>query len=366
MPPTPRCPLAAVPRAPAATPRHGDGLRPPLGAATRRVPAYLPCVARSRRLPSAARPPLAAWWVLAWLATAPGLLVGAAHPVRADEAADDGIPPPPAAARELTDAEATAATEALEAAFRSTDAAVRRAGAEHAAGGDHVATADLLLKYLGKEKDADVRVAVIDALGNQRRSVKKVGARLLGAVDRIVEARSDQRKRSRPPVPLDANGRIPQTADAARLVAARRAESREVAHLVRAACSVGAVPKDLGASWAELLLDANDDVVVEALRAFGAWRPVGVLPAVHELFARYPTPARWEGGVVIDLAGDNASAKATWESRHGDPAGKRPRPRVTAAIHVALPLLAGRDFETPEALRAFLKAERGGPTKATR
>lgn len=293
-----------------------------------------------------------------------GALLAAAR-ADAGEAPTEGLPPPPPPGRALTDAEAATARAALEDAFRSTEVPVRCAGATSAADGDHGLVAETLLRYHGREKVALVRFAIVDALGSQVRSEDKVGARLLAHVDGVVARRADQRKRGRPPVPLDANGAVPPTQEAQAALRARRDESREVALTLRALRRLGTTPKDRGASLTELLLDGDDDVAVETLGCLAAWKPTGpalhardgVLDVLAEIYARYPTPYRWEGGAVIDLAGTNATAKAKWEARHGDPASKRARPRLVAALYAALEALTGRTFDTPAALEAWRKTQ---------
>lgn len=283
-----------------------------------------------------------------------------------DEPYPEGLVAEPPAARPTADADVVAAVAALETAFSSTDVPVREAGARAAAAHDHAKLADVLLRYHGKEKEPVVRFAIVDALGVQSRSAAKVGARLHAALEKVVAGREDQRKRTRPPVPLSPSGDLAPTAEAMTAFLARRAESREAAHTLRAVRRLGVVPKDRGARYAELLLDAVDEVAIETLACFAAWKPDGVLPAVHELYARYPSAHRWEGGVMIDLAGDNATAKAMWEARQGDPNHKRPRPKVVVAVHDALLALTGRDFETPSALAAWMRAAAAPKDKPTK
>jgi hypothetical protein len=279
-------------------------------------------------------------------------------------AADEAQLPPlaavPTSVVQPDDADGATRAAALEEAFRSTEVPVRVAGAQAAATADHARLGELLLKYLGKEKEAVVRLAVIDALGSQRRSEKKVFPRLHGMVEAVVAARAEVRKRSKPPVPLQ-GGALAAGKDAAAAVAARRAQSHEVACLVRALRRLGTLPKDHGVSFAELLLDADDRVVVEVLDTWSGWKPDGVYPAIYEIYARYPTEYRWEGGHVIDLVGDDLTARAMWEARHGDPLGKRPRPLVVRAIRACLKAMTDKDFATPADFKAWMSGAAGAP-----
>lgn len=116
-----------------------------------------------------------------------------------------------------------------------------------------------------------------------------------------------------------------------------------------------------GEALRHFLQDGSDALAVAVLRTLSDWRDPRFLPDILALFRMYPAPNRWETGVVIDISGTDASARAKWMAVYGDPEKRRPRPAVHEAIRSAAERITGEACATPGALEALIASPKREP-----
>jgi hypothetical protein len=157
-----------------------------------------------------------------------------------------------------------------------------------------------------------------------------------------------------------------QSREARAAIEAGKARARVVAAALRCAADLGWRPKDAADVLRPLSQSAYDDLAVAALDTAARWKDHEALPDVLRLFRMYPKENRWETGSVVHAGGTNASAQAEWNRWFGHPLKQRPRPEVHRAVLRTAEAIAGRRFETPEALAEYIETGAGKRRNAKR
>jgi hypothetical protein len=215
-----------------------------------------------------------------------------------------------------------------------------------------------LLAFARREQDPEVLAATFDALAAQRPHAPLVAAKLAERLAEESAARRARAARGDAGVLIDPRTGDPDLTSPAGLARlhAQRGRSRMLASLMTALEALGWEPDRSPPDVTPLLQDPADEVVIGALSLLARTGAQAALPAVLELWRMYPNEATWETGAVVDLAGTDASAKATWMVRFGHPDKQRARPEVVRAVRAAVERLAGRPIEGPEGLEAHVEA----------
>ncbi|MFM8979036.1 MAG: hypothetical protein ACKOSS_01015 [Planctomycetia bacterium] len=267
--------------------------------------------------------------------------------------------PPAAAARALAEAEVGAVLAALKKAARVEGDAARAAALRAAVPGVHAKVAEQLLHVLAHEPGGEAQAACLALLGAQAAASAKVAPAVLRWLDGEAAAEEERRARGDPGFLLDPRTHDPVLETPEGQQALERLAARGMAWgegLRLAAALAGERPAGI-AAWDVFLHHPRDATVVEALRLLGRWKVREALPTLLHLYRCYPTPASWETGGVVDIVGDNATAKRTWQMVFGHPDKQRARPQVVAALEQALQDITGEAFRAPEDLEAWLKRQ---------
>jgi hypothetical protein len=223
----------------------------------------------------------------------------------------------------------------------------------------HADVGPRLVKFARGEDDPEVRAAVFEEVLGHRAFAERVAPGLGEILRKEAELEKERIAKG------DAGFRVdPRSGDAdltseegrARLEATER-RGHMLAALLRAVEALGWDPGKAPPDLAPLLQHPSDAVVLGALSRIQAWEDWSALPAVHELLQMYPTDVSWETGAVVDLAGTNATAKATWMVRFGHPDKQRARPDVHAAIVRTISAISGETITTPERLASWLATD---------
>jgi hypothetical protein len=262
----------------------------------------------------------------------------------------------PARAEDAGDAAARAAVSATRRDARSKDRVVRARASAALGGTDHAVAAKELLARLRVETEPSVQRAIVEALATQRAARADVVTRLLPWI--AAQAEADRRREGRgdPGFPVDPRTGDPLLASPEGQAALARGTDAGAARAaaLRLVAADERVLAEHAGEWIPFLQDAHDDLVVCVLEALGRARRADALPAILELYRMYPTAASWETGSVVDRAGTNATAKASWMVRFGHPGKQRARPRVHEAVGTALAAITGSAQDSPEALAAWM------------
>lgn len=228
---------------------------------------------------------------------------------------------------------------------------------------DHEAAADRLIKELRRRESSDLRRALFEALARQAASREEVGAAVERMVMELAAEMADRFKRGDAGFLIDRKTGEPDVKSPAGKAALADSAARERALAAGFRCLLTLdYHKRLEADTVTAVLhSAEDELVTAALETMASRRLWDALPAVEKLYRMYPRENRWETGAVVDAAGDNASAKATWMKHFGHPKKQTARPEVVKAIRKALHDMTGQDVEDPAALTALLRS--GDPSK---
>lgn len=254
------------------------------------------------------------------------------------------------------DAVVRAALASFDAAWKAKDSARRVAAVDGLGGVDHPRVAQRLLKVLKKTDEAPVLSSLFAALEGQRASYPAVGKAVWAWLLAAAESEEKRLARGEPDVRIDPKTGEPDldSAEGQARLAETRARGEVAAAALRCARTVLAEAPARPAAIAVFLQDPHDDLVIETLRALGAWKASPALPRLLELYRIYPEKFRYETGDVVHPGGTDASAKAEWIVHFGHPDKRRVRPDVVDALALALESLTGRTFEAPEVLATFL------------
>jgi len=241
-------------------------------------------------------------------------------------------------------------------AWRDDDPLKRAQAAEAAGPVDHPRVGQVLLARLKKEPDADAQASILRALRTQTSSREAVIERVRAYVRVAAEAQRERTARGDTGLKIDPRtGDVDLTSPEGSALAARR--GAEAVAVLDAIGTLTALSPELGAepaAWIPLLGSGNDALVAAVLGALGKAKVWAALPSMADLYDMYPTADSWETGAVVDLGGTNATAKAKWMVRFGDPGKRRARPAVHEALLGALTAMCGETFATPEQFRVFL------------
>ena len=254
-------------------------------------------------------------------------------------------------------AEALEALRGFERAYRTRDVARREAALDIVGRIDHPKVASRLGRLLKREKAPGAQAALFRALSAQsapgERVMKKVAKWL------VAEAKEERNRirRVMPQVRVDPRtGEVDVTSEDGRLrLETTRARSLVLREAMLCVRLFFREPPKEAHELGVLLQDPHDGLVIETLRAFGAWRLEAALPDVHALFQMYPTERSWDTSHVLTRAGNDRIAKGIWLVQFGHPGKQRTRPEVVDAIHTCLQAVTGRRFETPAQVEAWIR-----------
>ena len=273
------------------------------------------------------------------------------HPTHAADTQGDTV-------ARVSDLAARAALKAFSAAYKSEEAEQRLAAVTTLGAVQHPRVAALLLKLAGGKDEVVVRQEAFLALGRQAHAGRAAGAGLV----RLIVAEADQRRRARmkavPDYPMNRFGDpILHTPEAKAWHVQARARAAMWLAALRALVRLDVRPPGAGVVLREFFDDADDELVAYAIETCGNWSAWPALPALLDLYRRYPTKDTWDSINVGVNRGGYAAAHDTWKARYGHPEKRRPRPVVYAAIQSAIPAITGETCETPSALAELLDRE---------
>jgi len=274
--------------------------------------------------------------------------------VAAPEAlADDATHKTPS---DVSDSAARAALKVFADAFKSEAAEDRVLAVEALATTWHKTVAARLLKVAADDPDAGVRRSAFQALGGQNPALRSTSRKLAKLVAAESELRRKARLKALPDYPTNRFGdSLLNTPKGKAWQAKARAEAEEWLAALKSLERLGRKPEQPGLIGREFLDDPNDELVAFAIGLLGRWKAWTALPALMDLFARYPTHDTWSSVGVRVNRGGHAAAKSIWHARYGHPDKCKPRPLVNLAILKALTAITGEVFAEPEALATFLK-----------
>lgn len=273
------------------------------------------------------------------------------------------LPAPALPTRALAEAEVAPVLAALKKAARVEDDSARAAALRAAVPGVHARVAEQLLQLLAHEGGGHAQAACLALLEAQAASSAKVAPAVLRWLDGEAAAEEQRRQRGDPGFLLDPRTNEPllDTPEGQQALARLEARGEAWAEGLRLAAALAHERPAGIAAWAVFLHHPRDATVVEDLRLLGRWKVREALPVMLHLYRCYPTPASWETGGIVDLVGDDATAKRTWQMVFGHPGKKRARPEVVAALEQALQDITGEAFRAPEDLDAWLKRQAVAP-----
>lgn len=242
-------------------------------------------------------------------------------------------------------------------AYRSKEPAERVRAVQALAKLQDKKIAKRLLKCLRPEKDAGVLGTVFTALGAQKASSASTLPKLVKRLtDEVAVERKRIANRDCGLLMHPKTGEVDEhtAAGKARLAAVSRRGEMLATLMETLATLAWPVAKET-LELTPLLLDPVDDLVVAVLARMGKTKSWTALPEVLALYQMYPVKALWQTGAVNNALGTPAQAKADWMVRFGHPDKQRARPKVVVAIRTMLKAVTGKDFDTPEALAAYLQ-----------
>jgi hypothetical protein len=269
-----------------------------------------------------------------------GIAACLALPVQADEKADAGSKE----VKPHADDVVATATERFEKDFAQKDMNTRLRILKWYGMHMHGDVLKRLSKIYLKDKNAELQGLAAEGLGNQLHDPKKAAKYLLQGL----EAYEDYASREDP----EGEEEVLQ-----------ELEARVLANTLRGLAKLKVKPDKNGWKSIKTLIDHNhDDVAIAMLDWCGATQEWRSLPVILEWFNFYPDGHSWAGGSVsVDTGAagnkDSKAAKAKWRAKYGGRASKA-RPKAHAAMRKALKDITGMDFQKPDELKEWMKANK--------